>query len=177
MIEEFNEAIEVYHKKWHDMVNGRKDKHFFEALKPTSLGWKVQDRGEYDKISAELHDQSDMVIEKWMNGRWIAKFHLRDLELSCGIEIIKLMERRPESTDAVGLDHLDFYSPAVKDGEAILKQEPNLKWSWEYNDVNDDYKWLSLWFDGTEAKLKYDTVLDIIQVELQEINEHITSKS
>lgn len=174
MIEELNAAIETYHAKWNKLVMARKDKVFFEQLKPVAVGWKVADRAEYDRMYAELHDRADKIIETWMNGRWIAKVHLKDA-LDCGITLVKIMERRPGSSDALGLDHLDFYSPAVKDAEGILKQEPDLKWSWENNDVVEGYDWISIWFNGTEAKLKSGTVLDIIVAELNEINQQIKS--
>ena len=177
MIDELNKAIEDYTNKWRKLVAGRGDKAFFETLKPTALGWKVADRAEYTKLCAGLHDQTDMIVEKWMNGRWIAKLHLRNTNLNCGIEIIKVMERRPGSTDALGLDHLDFYSPEVSRAEEIIQKELGLKWSWETNDAHSDYKWISLWFDNTEAKLKADTVIDIIKEELEEINEHIKTKA
>jgi hypothetical protein len=174
MIDELNQAVEIYHTKWHKLVQERKDKTFFEGLRPVAIGWKVADRAEYDHMYAALRDQADRIIETWMNGRWIAKVHLKDA-LDCGIALVKIMERRPGSTDALGLDHLDFYSPAVTKAERILKQEPGLKWSWENNDVIEGYDWISLWFDGTEAKLKAGTVLDIIIAELSGINQKIKS--
>src|SRR5580704_10528113 len=103
MFDEFNRAVENYDNKWKKLVNERVDKKFFQSLKPTAIGWKVADRAEYNKLCTELHDQTDMIVEKWMNGRWIAKLHLRDTKLSSGIEIVKVMERRPGSTDTVGL--------------------------------------------------------------------------
>ena len=172
MIDELDQAVETYHAKWHKLMSGRKDKTFFKQLKPVAVGWKVANRAEYDRIRAELHDHADRIIETWMNDRWIAKVHLKNA-LDCGITLVKIMERRPDSSDALGLDHLDFYSPVVKDAEGILQQEPNLKWSWENNDVIEGYDWISIWFNGTEAKLKADTVLDIIVAELNEINRKI----
>lgn len=175
MLNEFNETLGQYNKKWRILIDTRNDKRFFESLKPTALGWKVADRAEYDKLCDALHDQTDKIIETWMNERWIAKLHLRDIKLEGGIEIIKVMQRRPDSDDALGLDHLDFYSPQVAQAETIFKQEPNLKWSWESNDIIQGYDWISLWFDGAEAKLKSDTVLDAIIAELKDMNAKIIS--
>jgi len=173
MIDELNKAIEEYQVKWDKLIEERSDKAFFQALKPTAVGWKVVNRAEYDQMCAELHDQTDQIIETWMNGRWIAKLHLKDAKLSNGIEIIKIMQRRSSSADAVGLDHLDFYSPNVVNGEEILTKEPGLKWTRENNDVIEGYDWLSIWFDGTEAKLKSDTVIDIIIAELDILNKRL----
>jgi hypothetical protein len=175
MVDELNAALKIYSASWQKLVQSRKDTKFFKDLQPTAVGWKVADRTEYDHMLASLHDQADLIIQTWMNGRWIAKVHLQDAELEGGIRILKVMERRPGSSDAVGLDHLDFYSPAVSGAEAILQKEPDLKWSRESNDVLEGYDWISVWFDGTEAKLKTDTVLDIIITELQQLNKKITT--
>lgn len=173
MIDELDTATRDYQTKWRVLVEGRTDKAFFETLKPTAAGWKTADREEYRRLIAELHDHTDHVIETWMNGRWIAKLHLRDRRLAGDIEIVKIMQRRPGSADAVGLDHVDFYTPEFARAEETLKSEPDLKWSWESNDVIENYDWLSIWFDGTEAKIKGDTVLDIVVAELGTLNEKI----
>ncbi|HSX07643.1 MAG TPA: hypothetical protein VLG11_02010 [Candidatus Saccharimonadales bacterium] len=179
MIDELNTALGDYRKKWQALIKTRQNKQFFEGLKPTAIGWKTTDRAEYDRLCAELHDLAGHIVETWMNGRWTAKFHLRDSKLTgfgSDIEIIKIMQRRPGSTDAVGLDHVDFYSEEVADAEQILQDEPDLKWTNETNDIIAGYGWISLWFNGTEAKLKSDTVLDIIRAELQEVSDKIKSK-
>jgi hypothetical protein len=173
MIDELTTAIEAYHQKWHQLVHARANQAFFQTLQPTAVGWKVKDRAAYDQVCAELHDQTDQIVETWMNGRWIAKLHLRESRLPGDIEIVKIMQRRPDSDDAIGLDHLDFYSKQVADAAEILAAEPDLKWSHEHNDVIEGYEWLSIWFDGTEAKLKSDTVLDIIVAELNDLSIHI----
>ena len=173
MIEEINRALETYHKKWHELVAKRQNQVFFKELKPVAVGWKVADQTEYGKLYATLREHCDKIIEVWMNGRWIAKMHLRDNALAGGVPIIKLMQRRPASTDATGLDHVDFYSPHFADAEKILRQETNLKWTHEDNDAVKGYEWISLWFDGAEAKLKAGTVLNIVVSELQDINQQI----
>lgn len=174
MLDEVNKALETYGQKWQSLTGNRTDKDFFETLKPTAIGWKVTDRTEYDRVIADLHDQADHIVEVWMNGRWIAKVHLKDTKLTNGVEILKVMERRPDSTDAVGLDHVDFYtSIEPAQCEKLLTAETDLKWSKETNDVIAGYGWLSVWFDGTEAKIKSDTVLDIIRAELTELNKKI----
>ncbi len=174
MLDELNGALGTYGQKWQMLVGGRKDKAFFEELKPTAVGWKTEDRAEYDRLVAELHDQADTIIEKWMNGRWIAKVHLKDAKLVNGVEIVKVMQRRSGSTDAVGLDHVDFYAKTdLPHNREVLAAESDLKWSEESNDVLAGYDWLSIWFEGVEAKIKSDTILDIVGVELKQLNEKI----
>jgi len=78
MIDELNNAISDYQVKWDTLVGKCNDKAFFNSLKPVAVGWKVADKLTFDQLSAELHDLSDKVVDVWMNGRWIAKFHLKD---------------------------------------------------------------------------------------------------
>ena len=172
MIDELNQAIQTYQTKWQKLLAGRKNKEFFLRLKPTAVGWKVADREEYQTRLAEWHDRCDKIIETWMNGRWIAKLHLKET-LAADIKILKVMQRRPGSDDALGLDHLDFYSPDIDKAETILNQEKDLKWTHETNDIRDDYAWISMWFDDTEAKLKSNTVLTIIAAELKDMEKEI----
>ena len=175
MLEEIQVAVEDYQKKWADFVSQRRDESFFTRLKPVAVGWKVADQAEYGRLYNELRDVCDKTVETWMNERWVAKLHLKQSTLPAGIEIIKLMQRRPGSRDSVGLDHLDFYSPAAADAEKILKSEKSVKWTLETHDVTDNYQWLSIWFAGTEAKLKPYTVIDLVVRELQELNHSIVS--
>jgi len=173
MLDKYNQAIQKYFEKWYKLLETRSNKQFFAQLQPTAIGWKVADRTEYNTLLTELHDSSDMIVEKWMNGRWIAKVHLKDTELDHDMQIIKIMERRPGSSDAVGLDHIDFYDPSRVDLTAVLNDEKDIRWSQESNDVMADYEWLSVWFADTEAKLKHYTVLGIIGAELDELERQI----
>jgi len=176
MIPELPDALESYNKKWQALIASRTDRAFFSGLKPVSIGWKVDTDEVYTTAYQALRPQCDKIVETWMNSRWIAKMHLKNTSLAGGIQIIKLMQRRPGADDALGLDHLDFYSPAVKDAETILSKEPGLQWTRETNDAIKGYGWISVWFDSTEAKLKANTVLDIVIQELHDINTTITSE-
>lgn len=174
MNHDINKAFEAYMEHWQQLTVERKNREFFTDLKPVAIGWKVADAAEYQRLYAELREHSDKVIETWMNGRWIAKLHLRDGTLSYGVTIIKLMQRRPKSDDALELDHVDFYNPADSDIEAVVQTEPELQWTWEENDAIDDYRWISVWFAGSEAKIRNSTVLNLVIDELEQINNDIT---
>ena len=173
MLEEINSELKDYFISWQDLLASRDDANFFAALKPVALGWKVADKAEYDRIYSMLHDKCATIVETWMNGRWIAKMHLKDTTLEGGITIIKLMQRRPDSTDLIGLDHVDFYTEHTDNGESVISHEPNMTWTHESNDVLEDYNWLSIWFDDTEAKIKNGTVLHNIIRELEITNQKI----
>jgi hypothetical protein len=163
MINELDIAIEDYQSKWQTLCAARADQAFFEHLKPTAVAWKVADLETFNACFAELRDRSALVHSAWINERWLATFYL-DEALTGGLKIVKLMQRRPESADALGLDHFDFLIPENSDAKAVLNSESALKWTEEKN--GDHCKWLSVWFAETEAKLRSDTVLEVCAQEL-----------
>lgn len=173
MFDEYNAALETYEQKWQKLVADRQNQSFFEALKPTSIGWKVADLQEFNERFMALRDQSDQVHMGWINERWLATFHLKDESLASGITLVKLMQRRPGSTDAAGLDHLDYFIPTDDDAKAVLAAEPDIQWTEERN--GEHCKWLSVWFDGAEAKLRRDTVLEVCADELMDCHAAITA--
>lgn len=170
MFDELNRAIDEYMGKWSALVAKRKNKEFFERLKPTSVGWKTTDLAEFDRLFNEWRDACDQIHIGRLNDRWLASLHLKDSKLHGDIELIKLMQRRPNSTDAVGLDHLDFFDAEETNTIAVLAEESDLKTSEETNNL---CKWTSIWFDGTEAKLRDETVFDVAIAELEVINNKI----
>lgn len=169
MLDEINGAIKEYEAKWLALINGRKHWDFFSELRPTAVGWKVKDRAEYERVVNELRDSSGRIYESWINGRWIAKIILNDIELQGGICIVKIMQRRPDSEDSLGLDHIDFYSTQPERFDEVFRDESDLKVVEERNEDATDFVWTSVWFEGTEAKIKSYTVLGIMADELVEI--------
>ena len=170
MFDELNQAINQYMGKWQGFVGQRNVKEFFERLKPTAVGWKTTDLAEHDRLVNEWRDACDQIVAVWLNDRWITKMHLREQKLHSDIEIIKVMQRRPGSSDAVGLDHLDFLDMEETNTKTILSEEQGVKWTEEENVISN---WTSIWFDDTEAKLRRGTVLDVIIAELDETNNKI----
>ncbi len=173
MFDQLNQAIDGYLGKWQALIAARQDeknKEFFERLKPTAVGWKTEDIAEYDRLFSLWRDACDHIHVASLNDRWIAEMHLKDEKLSGNIEIIKLMQRRPGSSDAVGLDHLDFMDMEETNTKAILAEETDLKWTDEKNGL---CVWTSIWFDDTEAKLREGTVVDVSIAELQQVNNKI----
>lgn len=167
MIRELSQALLNYQTAWQALVGERQDQAFFKALKPTAVAWKTVDIADFDRRFAILRDLCDQIHFGWIDERWLVTLHLRetaaqDAALPWNIRVIKLMQRRPGSKDAVGLDHVDFSSPNVN--KAHLSAEPNLKWTEEAS--GDRCKWLSVWFAGTEAKLRTATVLQVCADEM-----------
>jgi len=174
MIDELNAAIKNYRKKWQKLVGSSKNPSFFKDQMPTAIAWKVKDFDQLAIYFNELCDGCDQVHWGWVNERWLVTLHLKDQKLEWGIQIVKLMQRRPGSKDPVGLDHVDFYSKENSNTETILKRDKSLKWTEESNSAN--CRWISLWFDGTEAKLRTDTVLEPCIIELKETQSKILAK-
>ncbi len=173
MFDEVNRELGEYFGKWSRLIANRKDeknKEFFERLKPTSVGWKVADVAEHDRLVALWRDACDHIHTVWLNDRWITEMHLKSIKLSGDIEVIKLMQRRPGSDDGLGLDHVDFMDMEETNTKAVLEEESDLNWSNEKNGVS---VWTSIWFDGTEAKLREGTVLDVAATELQAVSNKI----
>lgn len=169
MFDQVNQAIDEYWGKWEALVGARKNKEFFDRLRPTSIGWKTVDQAEFDQLFVEWRSACDQIHLAWLNDRWLATMHLKDAKLSHDIEVIKLMGRRPNSTDAVGLDHLDFLDMEETNTIAVLDEE-GLKWTDEKNNL---CVWKSIWFDNTEAKLRNETVIDVGIAELNAVNNKI----
>jgi hypothetical protein len=175
MIDELNGAITDYRKKWDALIAKCNDKEFFKGLKPTSVAWKAVDIDDFDRRFLDLRAPCDQIHFGWVNERWLTTLHLKGAPLEWDIRLIKLMQRRPGSTDPVGLDHLDFLVPDTKEAEAMLTKEPVLKWTKEMN--GEHCKWISVWFEGTEAKLRSDTVLDVCIAEMQDTNAAIAPEA
>lgn len=174
-MEELNTAIDIYNAKWQKLVAARRNKRFFEQLKPTAVGWKTEDFVDFQGRFHDLRDDCDQIHLGWINDRWIATMHLKDGgQLGLDLRVIKLMQRRPDSTDAVGLDHIDFLIPENVDAPTILAAESGLSWTDEKN--GQFCKWISLWFENTEAKLRTDTVVGVAIAELQAINKNLQGR-
>lgn len=168
MIDELNRALTTYQLKWKVLVAERKLHEQFQALKPTAVAWKTIDPADFDRRFVQLRMVSDQIHMAWMNERWLATFHLRDQKLQWNLSVIKLMMRRPGSTDTTGLDHVDFLLPDDQLGAKIKAGEQGLKLTEERN--GEYCKWLSIWFDGTEAKLRRDTVLEVGMADLAAVD-------
>lgn len=172
MVEELQQKVQEYLDGWQAFSAARNDKDYFGGLKPTAIGWKFTDRTELMQRFNEIRDMCEQVHFGWINERWVICAYLRDVTLPGGIKVVKLMERRPGSTDAVGLDHIDFYTPET-DVRTHVEQE-DIKWTEEHN--GEHCKWISVWFEGGEAKLRNDTVLKVCADEMLEYEQRIIGR-
>lgn len=167
MVDELNQAIEMYRAGWRVFAKSRVQAAFFDGQRPTAVAWKMADAAELHQRFEELRDLCDQIHFGWVNERWLITMHLRGTPLAWDISVVKLMQRRPGSTDAIGLDHIDFYNPDNTKTAEILRAEQGVRWNEERN--GEHCKWISVWVDGKEAKLRTDTVLSPCIAEMQEI--------
>ncbi len=170
MVDELQQRTQTFLDKWQKFAEARSDSAYFTSLKPTAVGWKCTDRDELMRYFAEVRDLCEQIHFGWVNERWIISAYLKDSTLPAGIKIVKLMERRPGSTDLVGLDHVDFYS-LTDDVKRHMEQETGIKWTEEFN--GEHCKWISVWTDAGEAKLRNDTVLKVCAEEMLEYEQRI----
>lgn len=165
---DYNQALQNYFEAWSELVVGAQNQRFFEALRPSAFGWKVANRTELEERFNALKDGCDYAYWGWINERWIVTMHLREGAFSQNIKVIKLMERRPASSDRTGLDHVDFM---VKDmtatGDILTKEDMQ----WTYETDNPFVNWYSIWFADTEAKIRDKSVISVCIDELEGIKD------
>ena len=174
MVDELNAVLATYQQKWQQFVAERHNQDFFGSIKPIAAGWKVADEVAFDAAVPKLKALSDRVHLSWVNERWLGSFHLKNKQLAMGMGHIKLMQRRPNSSDALGLDHVDFLLNT--DGQAAIEQllilVDWLDWQVEMGDLCE---WISIRFAGTEAKLRFpsQTTIDAVLGEWMRIKKEM----
>lgn len=146
-------------------------KHRLPIGRPSTLAWKVTDITEFTETLGGF--LKDNLVEQchigFVDKRYIASVVFKE-PLYREARILKLMQRRPGSTDPVGLDHADFAVDSLPDTEADLNKQPDIKWSYESNEV---HQWISVWFDNREAKFVDHIVLDVGVKELQDATKQL----
>ena len=138
---------------------------------PATIGWKVTDITEFNKALAGFL-ASDLVNQchiGFVDKRYIASIVFRE-PIYQKIYILKLMQRRPGSTDPVGLDHVDFTVADLPATEAEFTKSGVADWDYESNEV---HTWISVRFNGTEAKFVDHVVLDVGVKELKDITKQL----
>jgi hypothetical protein len=168
-LDKINSSLKTYFKEWDSYI---KDLDYLN-LTPTSVGWKVKDIQKFNKILSSSLD-SKLTIQSHIglvDHRYIASIVLSK-PFYKNISVLKLMQRRPGSTDPVGLDHVDFYSNKLKSIETELNKT-DIKWEFQSNEA---HKWISLFFNDNEAKFFDHTVIDVAVSELKLVRPPTTNK-
>ncbi len=128
------------------------------ALQPTAVGWKVADLAAFSETMNGLLTLSNQFHVGTVNDRLIGSFILKQPLETEGIRIIKVLQRRPDSTDELGLDHIDFYVNDLGGAKEALR---SVKANWQI-ESNDVHEWISVRFGEVleyEAKFIDHTVL------------------
>lgn len=161
-VDKLSSETASYFKKWDSF----RTQVGIVVQRPSTIGWKVEDLDEFNSILGKL--LNDKLTRQchvgYVDGRYIASIIFLN-PIYKDIQILKLMQRRASSSDATGLDHVDFY---VKDLSAIEReftQKKIVDWSHE---SNASHHWISLRFDNTEAKFVDHLVIDVCIMELQQ---------
>lgn len=173
--EALSQSLEKYFMKWDEYVSRMGIFGIAEKMRPVAVGWRVSDRAEYRRVMSVLDNYAIQIHSVTINKRKFATVVL-EKPLVRGINVIKVIERRGGSRDAVGLDHIDFYLPMVE-GVAELLERGEANWR---RQGNDNYKRLSVRFGPEslyEAKIIDHTVLNIAADELSYASQKILNPS
>jgi hypothetical protein len=137
-------------------------------LEPVTIGWKVQDIDEYNETISKFlkNDLVEQCHIGFVDSRYIASIVFKK-PIFKNVYILKLMQRRPNSTDPVGLDHMDLPVNSLEEMEKELENHNVSDWEYE---SNESHKWISVKFGGTEAKFVDHIVLDVCVKELRDVS-------
>lgn len=163
--EALSASLDKYFAKWDEYVARMGLYAIAEKMKPVAVGWKVADRMDYRRTLGILENYSQQLHTITINKRKYGTVVLEE-PLIRGISIIKLIERRPGSRDALGLDHVDFYLPLIE-GIAEMLERGEANWR---RQGSETYKRLSVRFGPEslyEAKIIDHTILEICADELE----------
>lgn len=159
------EALDAYEAAWKAFLVV----HHLESLKqiarPTTLSWKVATKTELFANLEAIARLTEQVHIGTVNNRFIASVVLHE-PLENGLAIIKILERRTGSNDALGLDSIDYLVDDTDHVLALLRAA-QAQVAAEHNEVHD---WLSLRFGESnqfEAKFTDHLVIDVAIKELK----------
>jgi hypothetical protein len=152
----------------------RKDNKLTKYI-PNTVGWKAEDIDEFNNILGLLLSSS--VVNQchigYVDERYIASIVFHE-PIHKNIYILKLMQKRTGSSDPSGLDHVDFFVNQLRNVEDEFNNRSIGNWEYESNEA---HKWISLKFEGTEAKFVDHIVLDVCVTELKNVSAKLGFKS
>lgn len=173
--EALSQSLDKYFMKWDEYVARMGLYSIADKMRPVAVGWKVGSRAEYRRVMSVLDNYATQIHSLSMGKRKIATVVLEG-QLTRGLSVIKVIERREGSRDVVGLDHVDFYLPII-DGIAEMLERNEANWR---RQGSDNYKRLSVRFGPEsmyEAKIIDHTVLNIAADELNYASQKILNPS
>jgi hypothetical protein len=166
-MDEIRSALRAYIKEWQAWLKpGEFD---FAALKPMHAGWKVPDEPALAQMFAKLLPNIREAHLGTVDKRKIAL--LVPHEPVETVPVLQIMQLRPGSNDALGLDHVAFYCAHMTSLQAALKNMPE---KWE-EQSNPGHTWVSMWFGPRQREVKFfdHTSLDLGARELSRTSANI----
>jgi hypothetical protein len=124
--EALSQSLEKYFTKWDEYVARMGLFAIAEKMRPVAIGWKASSRADYRRTMNVLDNYATQIHSISIGKRKLATVVL-DAPLARGINVIKIIERRSGSRDAVGLDHIDFYLPMIE-GIAEMLERSEANW-------------------------------------------------
>ncbi len=167
-------ALQRYNLAWRAFLN-EYDLHDFAAYaQATTLGWKVADKAKLFSSLQSIAIDIEQVHIGTVDERHIASVILHT-PLEANLWILKILERRAGSKDALGLDSIDYLVPDIEQTFRGLETAG----VYVVREQNDMHKWLSVRFgqnDEFEAKFSDQLVLDVAGRELKDSENAILQK-
>lgn len=170
-MEELQNTLKKYFEAWGAWCNDT-SAFAFASLKPMQAGWKVPTEQSLGEKLTELLPYTEQAHIGTVDNRKIALLAIKKPVVN--VPVVQVMQLRPHSTDPLGLDHVAFYCPAMKDLERALKKSSI---TWE-NQGNTGHSWISLWFGDSKREAKFfdHTALDLGAKELTERSSAIKNR-
>jgi hypothetical protein len=159
-------ALQRYNLAWKALIKEYKLQDFADYAQATTVSWKVADKAKLFFNLESLGQYAEQMHVGTVNNRYIASVVLHK-PLEANIWLIKILERRAGSRDALGLDSIDYLVPDIEQTYTGLKAAG----LYVVKEHNDKHAWLSLRFgrdDEFEAKFTDHLVLDVAQKELRD---------
>lgn len=159
-------ALQRYNLAWKALIKEYNLQDFAGYAKATTVSWKVADKSKLFFSLESLSTHAEQVHIGTVNNRHIASVVLHE-PLEANIWLIKILERRAGSRDALGLDSVDYLVPDLEQTYTGLKTAG----AYIVKEHNDKHKWLSMRFgtnDEFEAKFTDHIVLDVAKKDLND---------
>jgi hypothetical protein len=172
-VDEIRNELRIYLTEWQKWL---KTAHGFDFtnLKPMHAGWKVADEAALAQTLAELLPSVREGQLATVDSRKIAL--LVPSEPVEEVPVLQIMQLRPGSRDALGLDHVAFYCDKMAILHGALRNHSE---RWEQQSNAPDHHWISMWFGANkrEAKFFNHTSLDLGVRKLIETSAEIKTRS
>jgi hypothetical protein len=140
--------------------------------KPTNFGWKVADLATFNAALTDWMARTAQLHVSTVNERKLGLL-VPDQPIE-GVPIVEIMQRRPGSSDPLGLDHVAFYYPDTAELKKVLS---GTNFSWE-EQGNNHHSWISVMFGDKpyEAKFFNHTALKVAVIEMREVDDRLMAE-